>query len=206
MACRSNSGHRLLVAYILRDIRRVTWSSVEDLLRLILPRFSFSNFLLLLNGDMACPCCMALVLATKKAVQVLGLIAKPSTTKTSSSTTSRSWWSERSLLHARSLRTMMAMLSIVGPIIVGTGVVDWSDMPRVKYSSEAPSHLRKHVGLLPSLVKIIVSPNVLIHLLKKLFQSLWRLPRKILSCRFGPKPLDHGLNDNLIGQCGRLCS
>jgi hypothetical protein len=42
-------------------------------------------------------------------------------------------------------------------------------MPGVKPSSEAPSHLRKHVGLLPSLAKIIVSLDVLIHLLKKLF-------------------------------------
>jgi hypothetical protein len=75
MVCRSNRGRRLLVAYILRDIRRVARNSMEDLLRLILPRFSFNNFLLLLNGDMACPCCMALVLATKKAVQLLGLIA-----------------------------------------------------------------------------------------------------------------------------------
>jgi hypothetical protein len=91
MACRSNRGRRLLVAYILRDIRRVARSSVEGLLRLILPRFSFNNFLLLLNGDMACPCCMALVLATKKAVQLSGLIDKLSTTKTSYSSTSRSW-------------------------------------------------------------------------------------------------------------------
>jgi hypothetical protein len=124
MVCRSNRGHRLLVAYILRDIRRIARSSVEDLLRLILPRFSFSNFLLLLNGNMSCPCCVAFVLATKKAAQLSGLIAKPSTTKTSSSSTSQSWWSKGSLLQARSLRTMMAMLSIAGPIIVGIGVVD----------------------------------------------------------------------------------
>jgi hypothetical protein len=68
MVCRSNRGRRLLVAYILRDIRRITRSSVEDLLRLTLSCFSFSNFLLLLNGNMACPCCVALVLATKKAI------------------------------------------------------------------------------------------------------------------------------------------
>jgi hypothetical protein len=37
-------------------------------------------------------------------------------------------------------------------------------------------------------------------------QSLWRLPSKILSCKSGPKPLDHGLNDNFIGKCGCLCS
>jgi hypothetical protein len=79
-------------------------------------------------------------------------------------------------------------------------------MPGVKSSSEAPSHLRKPVSLLPSLAKIIVSPDVLIHLLKKLLHSLWRLPGEILSYRSEPKPLDHGLNDNFIGKCGRLCS
>jgi hypothetical protein len=66
MACRSDRSRRLLVTHILRDIRRIARSSVEDLLRLTLPRFSFSNFLLLLNGNMACPCCVALVLATKR--------------------------------------------------------------------------------------------------------------------------------------------
>jgi hypothetical protein len=124
MACQSDRNHRLLVTHILRDIRRIARSSVEDLLWLTLTRFSFSNFLLLLNGNMACPCCVALVLTTKKAPQLSGLIAKPSTTKTSSSSTSRSSWSEGSLLHARSLRTMMAMLSIAGPVIVGVGFVD----------------------------------------------------------------------------------
>jgi hypothetical protein len=62
-----------LVAYILRDIRRIARSSVEDLLRLILPRFSFSNFLLLLNGNMSCPCCVAFVLATKKGSTTFGV-------------------------------------------------------------------------------------------------------------------------------------
>jgi hypothetical protein len=41
-------------------------------------------------------------------------------------------------------------------------------MPGVKSSSEAPGHLKKPVGLLPSLAKIVVSPDVLKHLLKKL--------------------------------------
>jgi hypothetical protein len=71
---------------------------------------------------------------------------------------------------------------------------------------EAPGHLRKPVGLLPSLAKIIVILDVLIHLLKQLFQGLRRLPSKILSCRSWPKSLDHGLNDNFIGHCGCLCS
>jgi hypothetical protein len=79
-------------------------------------------------------------------------------------------------------------------------------MPRVDSSSEAPGHLREPVSFLPSLAEVIVSPDVLIHLLKQLLQSLWRLPDKILGSRSWTKPLDHGLNDNFIGHCRRLCS
>jgi hypothetical protein len=45
-------------------------------------------------------------------------------------------------------------------------------MPRVDSPSEAPSHLRESVSFLPSLAKIVVSPDVLIHFLKQLLQSL----------------------------------
>jgi hypothetical protein len=76
----------------------------------------------------------------------------------------------------------------------------------MKSPSEAPGHFRKPVGFLPSLAKIIISPDVLIHLLKELLQGLWRLPGKILGCRSWLKSLDHGLNDNFIGHFGRLCS
>jgi hypothetical protein len=76
----------------------------------------------------------------------------------------------------------------------------------MKSPSEAPSHFRKPVGFLPSLAKIIVGTDVLIHLLKELLQGLWRLPGKILSRRSLPKSFDHGLNDNFIGHYGRLCS
>jgi hypothetical protein len=69
-----------------------------------------------------------------------------------------------------------------------------------------PGHLRKPVGFLPSLTKIIVTADVFIHLLKQLLQSLWRLSGKILGSRTWTKPLDHGLNDNFIGHCRRLCS
>jgi hypothetical protein len=79
-------------------------------------------------------------------------------------------------------------------------------MPRVDSSSEAPGHLRESVSFLPSLAEVVVSPDVLIHLLKKLLQSLWGLPGEVLSRRSWPKTLDHGLNDNFIGHCGRLCS
>jgi hypothetical protein len=75
----------------------------------------------------------------------------------------------------------------------------------VDSSSEAPSHLRKPVSFLPSLAEIIISPDVLIHFLKQLLQSLGWFPGKILSRRTWLKTLDHGLNDDFIGHCGRLC-
>jgi hypothetical protein len=103
MTCRSDKSRRLLISYIFWDVWRVARSSVEDLLRLTLPCLGFSNCLLLLNCDLACPCCVALVLATKDVVQLSGLIVKPSSTEASSSSASQSWWSERSLLHARRL-------------------------------------------------------------------------------------------------------
>jgi hypothetical protein len=78
-------------------------------------------------------------------------------------------------------------------------------MPRVDSSSEAPSHFRKPIGFFPSLAKIIVSPDVIIHLLKELLQGLRGFLGKILGRRSWPKPFDHGLNDNFIGDCGRLC-
>jgi hypothetical protein len=79
-------------------------------------------------------------------------------------------------------------------------------MPGVDSSSKAPGHLRKPLGFFPSLAEIIISPDVFIHLLKKLLQGLWGLPCKILSRRSWPKPFDHGLNDNFIGHCRPLCS
>jgi hypothetical protein len=79
-------------------------------------------------------------------------------------------------------------------------------MPGVDSSSEAPVHFRKPVGFFPSLAEIIISPDVFMHLLKKLLQGLWGFPGKILSRRSWPKPFNHGLNDNFIGHCRRLCS
>jgi hypothetical protein len=79
-------------------------------------------------------------------------------------------------------------------------------MPRVDSSSKAPSHLRKPISFFPSLAKIIIGSDVLIHFLKQLLQSLRGFPGKVLSRRSWPKPFDHGLNDDLIGHCGRLCS
>jgi hypothetical protein len=79
-------------------------------------------------------------------------------------------------------------------------------MPRVDSPSEAPSHLRKSISFLPSLSEVIIISDVLIHLLKRLFQSLGGFPGKVLSRRSWPKTLDHGLNDDFIGHCRRLCS
>jgi hypothetical protein len=79
-------------------------------------------------------------------------------------------------------------------------------MPGVDSSSEAPGHFRKPLCFVPSLVEIIISPDVFIHLLNKLLQGLWGVSGKIVSRRSWPKPFDHGLNDNFIGHCRRLCS
>jgi hypothetical protein len=78
-------------------------------------------------------------------------------------------------------------------------------MPRVDSSSEAPGHLKESVSFLPSLAEVIVSLDVLIHLLKQLLQSLWGLFGKVLSRKSWSKTLDHGLIDNFIGHCWRLC-
>jgi hypothetical protein len=78
-------------------------------------------------------------------------------------------------------------------------------MPQVDSSSEAPGHLRESVSFFPSLAEVVVSPDVLIHLLKQLLQSLWGLPGEVLSRRSWPKTLNHGLNDKFFGHCGRLC-
>jgi hypothetical protein len=79
-------------------------------------------------------------------------------------------------------------------------------VPRVDSSSEAPGNFREPVCFLPSLAEVIVSPDVLIHLLKQLLQSLWGLSSEILGGRPWTKPFNHGLNDNFIGHCRCLCS
>jgi hypothetical protein len=101
---------------------------------------------------------------------------------------------------------VVTTLSIVGPFIIGIGIVDCPDVPWMKPPSKAPSHFRIPICFLPSLVEIIISADVLIHLLKEFLQGLWLLPCKILGCGSWPKPLDHCLDDNLIGHCSRLSS
>jgi hypothetical protein len=95
---------------------------------------------------------------------------------------------------------------MIGHVVICVGIVDCSDMPGMESSSEAPSHLRIPVRFFPSLAEILVSLDVFIHSLEDLFQGLWWLPCKILRCRSWSKPLDHGLDDNLIGHCRRLSS
>jgi hypothetical protein len=95
---------------------------------------------------------------------------------------------------------------MICPVIICVGVVDCSDMPGVESSSEAPSHLKIPISLLPSLAKIIVSSDIFIHLLEELLQTLWWLPSKILRCLSWPEPLDHSFNDNLISHHWRLGS
>jgi hypothetical protein len=101
---------------------------------------------------------------------------------------------------------VLAALGMVGPVIICVGIVDYSHMPGVKSSFEAPGQLRVPVRFLPPLAEVIVGSDVFIHLLEKLLQGLWWLPCKILCCGSWSEPLDHGLDDNLIGHCRRLSS
>jgi hypothetical protein len=78
-------------------------------------------------------------------------------------------------------------------------------MPKVDSSSKTPSFLRKPISFFPSLAKIIIGSDVLIHLLKQLLHGLRGFPGKILSHRSWPKPLYHGLNDDFIRHCRHLC-
>jgi hypothetical protein len=77
--------------------------------------------------------------------------------------------------------------------------MDCSGMTRVEPSSEAPSHLGVSVGLFPSPPKVIIGPDVLVHLLEKIFQSLWWLPGKILRRRSWSEPFDHSLGNISFG-------
>jgi hypothetical protein len=61
LACRSNGSCRV-IAYIFWNVRRMVRSSMHDLLRLTLLCCSFWYLLLLLDGDVAHPGGMALVL------------------------------------------------------------------------------------------------------------------------------------------------
>jgi hypothetical protein len=64
MASRSNRSCRM-IAHILWYVGRMARSSMQDLLQLILPSFGFCYLFLLLNGDLAHYCSMALVLTTE---------------------------------------------------------------------------------------------------------------------------------------------
>jgi hypothetical protein len=55
----------MMITHILWYVGRVTQSSMQELLRLILPSFGLGDFLLLLNGDSTHSCSVALVLTTE---------------------------------------------------------------------------------------------------------------------------------------------
>jgi hypothetical protein len=73
-------------------------------------------------------------------------------------------------------------LVMIVSVLTVTRILYCPNMPWMKPSSEAPSHLRISVSFLPSLLEIVVRSDVLIHLLEKLFQGLRELPGKILRC------------------------
>jgi hypothetical protein len=89
-------------------------------------------------------------------------------------------------------------LVVIASVFTLAVIVYHPDMPWVEPSCEAPGHLRISVSLLPSLLKVIVDSDVLIHLLEKLLQGLWGLSSEMLRCWSCTKSLDHGFNDNLI--------
>jgi hypothetical protein len=80
---------------------------------------------------------------------------------------------------------MLVPLVMIAPVLTLTGIVYCSDMSWLKPSSEAPSHLIISVSFLPSFSEIIVSSNVLIHLLEKVLQGLGGFLAKF--CAIGPR-------------------
>jgi hypothetical protein len=78
----------------------------------------------------------------------------------------------------------MRLIMIVS-IFTLTRIVNRPDMPWMKPSSEAPSHLGVPVGLVPSLSEVIVGSDIFIHLLEKLFQGLGGFLAKY--CAIGPR-------------------
>jgi hypothetical protein len=84
--------------------------------------------------------------------------------------------------------------------------MDRPDMPRVESLSKAPSHLRVSVGFFPSLPKVIVGSDVLVHFLEEILQGLWRLACKILCLGSWSEAFDHDLDDDFIRHRWRLGS
>jgi hypothetical protein len=63
------------------------------------------------------------------------------------------------------------------------------DVPWVVMPSKAPSHFCISLSFFLFSGKIIIHPNVFIHLLEKFFQSWRDFPGKVLSCGPGCSPL-----------------
>jgi hypothetical protein len=58
-------------------------------------------------------------------------------------------------------------LSLISSVVAGARIMDRPNMPRVESSSKALGHLGVSIGFFPSLPKVIVGPDVLVHLLQK---------------------------------------
>jgi hypothetical protein len=156
-----------------------------------------------MDGDMAHPGSMALVLTAEKAINLPGLIPKPSSEAPGASAP-WSWGPGIALLLPRSLGGILRPLLLTSPVVI-LSRVDKSDVPRVDSPSEAPGHFGEPVSFLPSLSKVIICSDIFIHLLKQFLQGLRGFPGEVLGCRSWPKPLNHGLNNNFIGHRWRLC-
>jgi hypothetical protein len=140
-------------------------SSVHHLLRLALSCCSFRYLLLFLDGNMAHPGGMALVLTTKYAINLPGLIPK-SSSEAPGTSAPWSWRPRIALMLPRSLGGILRPLLLASPVIT-LSVMNRSDMSRMNSSSEAPGYFGEPVSFLPSLSKVIVSADVFIHLLKQ---------------------------------------
>jgi hypothetical protein len=150
---------------------------------------------------MTCSCGVAFILAAKQ-VELFPQGCIESTTKASASP-SFSWrrWTKH-VVRMLLLRTclLLARLTLrLGHLILTLHpVVDTSDMPWMKHSSETPGNFGVSVEFLPSLAEIIANPYVLVHFLQQFFKGARRLPCKILSSCSWSEPLDHGLDDDVI--------
>jgi hypothetical protein len=83
-------------------------------------------------------------------------------------------------------------LVVIVPVLTLTRIVYCPDMPWMKPSSEAPSHLGISVSFHPSLSEVVVGSDVLIHLLEKLLQGLGGFLAKYCVVGPGQSPLING--------------
>jgi hypothetical protein len=94
---------------------------MHNLLRLALLGFSFCYFFLFLDGDMAHPSGMALVLTVEYTIKFPGLIPKPSSEAPGASAP-WSWGPRIALLLPRSLGGILRPLLLTSPVIILSGM------------------------------------------------------------------------------------